>query len=217
MFFDSSELKIIHLSHQENSIWKFDKLDTIKSKIKSHLHTKQTTCCYCYRSFKDEFNMVIDIEHILPSSIFRENTFDLKNLSLACKRCNMRIKKDRIDFLTGNLLKIANYLESKPNLERYINKCDRIRKDISKFDQILYNSKNYLFIHPLLDTSTDHIRYFNLQIDSKSIVMYVPKSHKGEFSINFFELHKFKTQELNIIQSLNDPDNISIFNIPNLI
>ncbi|MDC5463720.1 HNH endonuclease [Acinetobacter baumannii] len=214
MDFNESDLLAIQKAHSEDSLWSSDILKGVKEKIKSQLLEECTHCCYCRRPFKSEFKMVIDIEHILPSSIFRELAFDKRNLSLSCKRCNMVIKKDRLDFLNGNLEKIGNYLKGKSKLSRYVGQCPRI-KNIAKLNRIIYSSFNYKFIHPILDLYANHLDYMNIQINDESLVVYVPKTNKGVYTKDFFLLSEFQTRDLNVnIQSLYDPENISGYDIP---
>lgn len=217
MNFDESDILAISQAHTEKQLWSSSSLKDVKDKIKTHLLSKCTHCCYCRRPFKSEFKMVIDIEHILPSSIFRELAFELNNLSLSCKRCNMLIKKDRLDFLNGNLIKVGEYLKNKEHLSRYINQCTKLG-NITTLNRIIYSSFNYKFIHPVLDDYSQHLEYLSLQINDKSAVIYIPKSNKGNYAKIFFELSDFQTRDLNItIQSLHDPDNISEYIIPSML
>lgn len=216
MNFDESDIIAINQAHTEKNLWYSNNLQTVKRKLKDYLLTICNCCCYCRRSFQGEFRMVIDIEHILPSSIFRELTFDLNNLSLCCKRCNMLIKKDNIDFVKGNLSKITDYLVEQDNLFRYISLCEKIG-DIKKFYRIIYSSSNYKFIHPLLDDYSQHLDYLNIQINNNRFLMYIPKSDKGNYTKDFFALSEFQTRDWNTIQSLSDPENISDFSIPLLL
>lgn len=216
MDFDKSDILDIDLAHTEINIWYSERVKNVKRKIKDYLLTTCKHCCYCLRPFIGEFRMVIDIEHILPSSIFRELTFDFNNLSLSCKRCNMRIKKDNIDFVDGNLLKITEYLKSKEHLSRYINLCDR-GININKLKRVIYSSANYKFIHPSLDDYSQHLEYINIQINNKSLVIYNPKSSKGIYTKDFFELNEFQVRDLNIIQFLPDPENLSDYKIPSIL
>lgn len=185
MNFNESDLLAIQKAHSEDSLWSSDSLKDVKEKIKSHLLEVCTHCCYCRRPFKGEFKMVIDIEHILPSSIFRELAFDKNNLSLSCKRCNMSIKKDRLDFLNGNLEKVGNYLKGKSKLSRYVEQCTRIGS-IANLNRIIYSSFNYKFIHPVLDQYSNHLDYMSFQINDKSLVVYIPKTDKGVYTKDFF-------------------------------
>lgn len=102
-------------------------IEAIKRRIKDfHLNLNGHVCCYCQRDLAGEFQMVIDVEHILPSSKFKGLTFEIWNLSSSCKRCNMLIKRDHIDFLNAiepNFFKSEHYDFVHPNfdeVERYI-------------------------------------------------------------------------------------------------
>lgn len=64
--------------------------------------------------------MVIDVEHILPSSLFKMFTFKIWNTSASCKRCNMNIKNDNVDFIDfaqTNKLSKEYYKIAHPNFE----------------------------------------------------------------------------------------------------
>lgn len=221
MNFSKEEFSLIHSAHEKKSIWSVEKgkkdvLKPIKDKIKEHLLSHCTHCCYCRRSLRGEFKMVIDIEHILPCSIFRELAFDLDNLSLACKRCNMAIKKDRLDFLTGRLFKLGEYLKQKEHLERYINGC-RSFKDIYSFHRLLQHSPNYKFIHPIIDKYSEHLTRISFEINDQSLVMYTPITPKGSYTKKFFELNEFEVKDFNNIQNIPDKENISDFLISGVI
>ena len=94
------------------------------------------------------------------------------------------IKKDKIDFVDGNLSKITDYLIEKEHLSRYIGLCDR-GGDIKKIHRIIYSSSNYKFIHPLLDDYSQHLDYLNFQINNNRFLMYIPKSDKGAYTKSF--------------------------------
>lgn len=216
MTFDESDITAIDLAHKEPEVWYSKNLENVKTKIKDYLLTTCTHCCYCLRPFIGEFRMVIDIEHILPSSIFRELTFDLNNLSLSCKRCNMKIKKDRVDFLNGNLLKITQYLQSKEKLFRYIEMCERGIK-INTLTKFIYSSNSYKFIHPSLDDYSQHLGYLSIQINNKNFSIYSPKTDKGVYTKDFFKLSELEAKDLNVIQLLPEQDNLSEYNIPPIV
>ncbi|MFS9772376.1 hypothetical protein U0Y97_16320 [Enterobacter chuandaensis] len=143
--------------------WKEDCLSELKKRIKEHLKTRQRhVCCYCLRSLHGEFNFVIDIEHILPKHKYHQFMFTLDNLAASCKRCNMKMKGRRIDF-------IADQFKDHPNP---------------------FASENYLFIHPNSDHFEDHIAYTHSQIGREITVFYnvINNSAKGSFSYEFFRL-----------------------------
>ncbi|MEB1055683.1 HNH endonuclease [Citrobacter portucalensis] len=189
-FFTCEEKEIIsecilngHLS------WGDEKIKDLKAKIKEELKTRQrNVCCYCLRSFHGEFNYVIDIEHILPKHKFVNRMFDLDNLAASCKRCNMKIKGRRVDFLS----------------------------DTFHDDNEIYSKDDYLFIHPNLDVFESHISYTHNQKGRDIIVRYdvLDNSNKGIFSHNFFKLEKLSVHTYNVAQGiysdedewLGDPD-----------
>ena len=174
MNFTEEDLEIIAKYHAEQiSNWDDEELKVLKSKIKEHLKTNfNEQCCYCKRGFEDEFNMVIDIEHILPKSKFRALTFDIKNLNLSCKRCNMKIKKERIDFLVDKI-------------NAYTNR---------------YNPNNYLLIHPNLDIYKENLNFINFTLDDEKFIKYIPLSAKGKFNYKYFYLDKIERSTFNLVQ-----------------
>ncbi|MEP4546982.1 MAG: HNH endonuclease [Saccharospirillum sp.] len=138
-------------------------LKKVKDKIKDFSIIKTNErCCYCGRNVKGEFRMVLDIEHILPKSLYLRYMFTMKNLSVACKRCNMSIKKNRVDFLEDSIV-----LTSK-----------------------VFKSKHYKFIHPNLDKFDAHLLLAGIQLGKNMIVKYhvVKDSDKGKFNYAYFKL-----------------------------
>ncbi|WP_156516966.1 HNH endonuclease [Delftia sp. GW456-R20] len=80
--------------------WKYADAESIRKKIHSfHYDLTEQKCCYCQKNMLGEFKLDIDPEHILPSSKFKSLSYTIWNLSVACKRCNMMIKKARVDFI----------------------------------------------------------------------------------------------------------------------
>jgi uncharacterized protein (TIGR02646 family) len=143
MNFNSTEKEIIqkYLS-KEILDWSDDELKPIRDKIKHTLKVFwQEQCCYCNRGMEDEFDMIIDIEHILPKSKFRDLTFNYMNLSLSCKRCNMKIKKEKIDFIIDILTAKIDFTDK----------------------------TNYKFIHPNFDVYKANMHYVNATLDDKNL------------------------------------------------
>ncbi|EID4391957.1 HNH endonuclease [Vibrio vulnificus] len=139
------------------------RLDSVKRKIKdlSMLKTYDN-CCYCGRNIHGEFRMVLDIEHILPKSLCLKHMFTMKNLSVSCKRCNMNIKKNRIDFLNVDIVTASRS----------------------------FKSKHYKFIHPNVDNYDAHLLLNCIQRGRAIIKKYsvVNESSKGYFNYNYFQL-----------------------------
>ncbi|MCX2474643.1 hypothetical protein OQZ33_09915 [Pedobacter sp. MC2016-05] len=160
---------------QGGKIWENEILVDIKRRIKVHYLTiTDEQCCYCRRDMTDEFNMVIDIEHVLPKSLYGNFMFRLFNLSVSCKRCNMRIKGNNIDFLLD-----AEGVQ--------LNAQDRLQ---------------YLISHPNLDEYFENIEYLVNTRNNKKSVKYIKLSEKGIYTYNYFELEKLEVDTLNKAQGI---------------
>lgn len=127
--YSSIERNAIAVAMGSDKPWdaKGNDIEGVKRRIKDfHLALNGHVCCYCQRDLTGEFQMVIDAEHILPSSKFKDLTFEIWNLSASCKRCNMLIKREHIDFVNldePNFFRSQHYDFVHPNLdeiERYI-------------------------------------------------------------------------------------------------
>lgn len=156
-------------------IWENALLKDFKRKIKDYNRYLQSEqCCYCRRSLADEFNMVIDIEHVLPKSQFRDYMFETFNLSVSCKRCNMEIKREDVSFITDKTQLLAD-----PK-----------------------NTELYKFIHPNLDTYSSHINYISVTKDTRTIIKYVAidNSAKAKFTYEYFSLEEIERAALNQAQ-----------------
>src|SRR5690554_1627034 len=155
-------------------IWDNPLIKPFKRKVKDHFRSIKNECCYCKKNFTGEFNMVIDIEHILPKSRFEDLMFTVFNLNIACKRCNMNVKKEKVDFLIDLALTRANPQD--PSL--------------------------YKFIHPNFDIDDQHVNYiFNIDNQKKVIkVIVVGESNKGKFTYDYFRLNELEIDTLNQAQ-----------------
>ncbi|EJM0964737.1 MULTISPECIES: HNH endonuclease [Klebsiella pneumoniae complex] len=169
--FSLEERRLIALAiEQGHTFWGDSSLEALKRKIKNHLRQKQQECCcYCSRNIDDEFNMVLDIEHVIPKSEIVSEMFELSNLAVSCKRCNMRIKGDDVSFIEGSF-------------EQF------------KASGNFYNSVSYKFIHPNLDRWDGNLNYIVAQVNRRKIVYYqvVGDSSKGQFTKDYFELDKIQ-------------------------
>jgi len=155
---------------QGHTFWSDPSLSDLKRKIKDYLRQRQDECCcYCSRNIDDEFNMVLDIEHIIPKSKIKTEMFEMSNLAVSCKRCNMRIKGEDVSFING---------------------------DFNSFKQggDYYHSGSYKFIHPNLDSWDDNLIYNVAQQNRRKVVYYqvVDGSAKGIFAKEYFELDKIQ-------------------------
>lgn len=184
MILDQSDITNIQAAiAQGGNIWENKLLEEFKRKIKNYYRGIKDECCYCKKNFLGEFNMVIDIEHILPKSKFNDLMFAIYNLNIACKRCNMNIKRERTDYLLDISLAKANPQDS----------------------------KLYKFIHPNLDLYHNHLKYFCNIRDQKKAIKYtiVTGSSKGQFTYDYFKLQDLEIDSLNQAQGLKEQIQLS--------
>lgn len=124
--------------------------------------------------------MVLDIEHILPKSKFENCIFDLDNLAISCKKCNMQEKRERLDFLTVDLL--TKYK----------------RNEKSNY----FKKENYKFIHPNLDEYFLHMDLVYEQINQTKLRKYYGKTPKGKFTYKYFNLKDLEIKSSNEAQGV---------------
>lgn len=166
--------------------WDLKEFAKIKSRIKDHYRKLQSQqCCYCRKNFHGEFNMVIDVEHILPKSHpkFVKYMYEPFNFSAACKRCNMFIKKNDISFL----------------------------EDVDETEKTPRSSSNYKFIHPNLDKYFEHLAYDVSMRNDKKLIKYTPmnSSSKGSYTYTYFKLHQLEIDSINENQGVSESPLIS--------
>ena len=170
--------KAIEISEETGvKLWDQDILKPVKKKIKSSFRgLLGERCCYCCKNTFGEFNMVLDIEHILPKAHFKQFEFSPFNLSVACKRCNMNIKGEDRTFLKDQTI-------AKENPE---------------------DEGNYKFIHPNFNDYFQHIQYIVSIINDKKLIKYsvIGDSEKGKFTKEYFELEKLEVDSFNEAQGV---------------
>ncbi|MEJ5092625.1 HNH endonuclease [Sphingobacterium faecium] len=166
---------------QGGKIWSNVLLNDVKTKIKNHYFLVQfPRCCYCSRLFVGEFRMVVDIEHILPQSQFGSERFVPDNLNIACKRCNMEIKKADLSFIV----------------------------DIVAMGTDYYNSIHYKIVHPNLDIYDNHLVRKEYRTNNFALVKYSwSNNDKGLFTYKYFKLNELEIDALNNAQGLPGQNN----------
>lgn len=111
---------------------------------------------------------MIDREHILPKSKpeYKDYTFALWNLAVACKRCNMQFKGRKTVFIR-----------------------DPVGPSFPS------EAADYLFIHPNFDEWEHHLSRVVIQQDRAVLVHYTVRqgSVKGEYTLGFFALRDLET------------------------
>lgn len=156
--------------------WKNNNLNPIKRKIKDHKRNcTYDLCCYCQRDITSEFNMVLDIEHIIPKGARVKHMFTMKNLSVSCKKCNMNIKNEDMSFLID---------------------------DLENLPSNIFKSRYYKFIHPNLDNVFAHLERMVVQQGRTRLVKYhfPTNSDKGKYTYKYFKLKEFEIEKANEAQ-----------------
>jgi hypothetical protein len=176
IFDDQDNVNIAAAIAAGGNVWKNTLLNDVKVKIKDYyVDNNLPKCCYCSRLLVDEFRMVYDIEHILPQSKYSDLRFQEQNLNVACKRCNMEIKKARLDFIEDEAVMGTDY----------------------------YQSRHYKFIHPNIDKYDDHLKIVSGRNGNVVFNKYVILSkEKGQFTYEYFELKEFEINNLNEAQGI---------------
>lgn len=172
-FTDNEKRLIKNLSIKDG--WNHEDAKPLKKKITKHLKDRHAVvqCCYCRRDLHMGHGLIIDPEHVLPKGKFPQYAFEMKNLSLSCKRCNMGIKGEKTSFYLGA-----------------INAADPFLSD------------HYSFIHPNFDVVKDHLKIRVLQEDDDLLIKYtiVDGSLKGTNAYRFFELEKIEINTFDDVQ-----------------
>lgn len=175
------ERKAIKIAEKTDNPWNHkllpqpsrDLVKSAKTKIRDfHLDRTQKSCCYCGRSLRDA-EIETDREHIIPKKDKKALSYNLFNLSVSCKRCNMSYKNDLTDHIVD---------------------FDTIEHDI-------FNPARYKIPHPNIDTYEDHIFRFSLQFGRNEITTYKRKSEKGHFLYNFVNLRELCIIQLDLAQT----------------
>lgn len=156
-----------------------DHLAAIKNKLRAfHMQRQDNDCAYCKVSLAGRAGVSIDREHILPKGKYTAYTYEAFNLSVACKRCNMDIKKERCDFL-------ANASDG----------------------QHLQASENYLIVHPNFDDWYKHLCIESVRIGRVRIFKYLVngKSTKAVYTYSYFKLQDLEEDTFDQAQGLPRP------------
>ncbi|WP_276131623.1 HNH endonuclease domain-containing protein [Polluticoccus soli] len=175
---DESDLILIKEAiNNGGKIWENEVIEPVKKKIKAFFRQAlNEQCCYCRRDTTDEFNMVLDIEHILPKSVFNHFMFSPFNLSISCKRCNMEIKKEDTSFLF----------------------------DVTLAKEQHDDSSNYQFLHPNFDVYAHHINVEIYRYGESRLIKYVVLSNslKGIYTKEYFKLDLLERDSFDSAQGL---------------
>jgi hypothetical protein len=157
--------------------WDDDEAAEIRGKIRSFLFRNSPVfCCYCGDSMFGWHKMAIDTEHILPKAkaSYKRYSFELKNLNLSCKRCNMGIKRSDDSFYSGGDVEDP------------------------------FKSEYYSIVHPNLDQMEEHLELLKVQRNRKFLVRYtvVNGSTKGATTRRYFRLEDLEIDLISRAQGL---------------
>lgn len=161
-----------------------DAIMSVKQKVRDlQMARHGDRCCYCRKNLHGGGHFVIDREHVLPKSraAFKQLAYEVWNLGIACKRCNMQYKGIKIDFV--------------------IDPADMAA---------LQTSKNYRLIHPNYDCYKDHIRIVCYQDDDITVVKYTKLgSEKGDYTYDYFNLRELEVGSFDAAQGAPQFDDLS--------
>ncbi len=183
-FKEEDKKNITKARDEGGKVWENELVADLKHRIKEHfLADLEECCCYCRKNIHSEFKFVLDIEHILPKSKYDDLMFELFNLSVSCKRCNMLIKRDNVSF-------IVNEVQLRENFE---------------------NQEMYAFVHPNLDNYYEHLNLVHIQFNQHRIIKYfvVEKSSKGKFAYDFLKLSDLEMDSYDKAQGIKTPQELS--------
>ncbi|UWQ53032.1 HNH endonuclease [Leisingera caerulea] len=178
------EQRAVAWALQQNNSWEADRLPNkglsdeekafkaaikgLKKRLKDfHLARQKNCCCYCSHSFQNR-PIEQDREHIIPKSKHPELTFSVENLAVACKTCNMSVKKAKTSHLRG----FRHGGLRNPN--RIGDPC------------------NYNIPHPNVHNWLDHLRYEFRQSGREVVCHYSAKTTRGRFAYYFFKLDELE-------------------------
>ncbi|SFD01084.1 HNH endonuclease [Collimonas sp. OK412] len=182
--YTQQEQALIAQALAEAKPWNAPCAAPLKTRIYAyHKDLQKEMCCYCLRNHIGEFKLVIDTEHILPKEKYRPHMFEIWNLSVSCKRCNMKVKGQRIDFL-----------------------ADATFASVGTQDNSAYH-----FVHPNLDEVRQHLSRVALEVDGERLVSYVVKgnSAKGTFHVDYFRLRELEIATFDAAQIEGAEENAS--------
>lgn len=190
--FTASEEAAVKLALGTEKPWKHDAVELaqvkdtligLKKRIREfHLQRQNSKCCYCRMNLHGGGDFIIDREHVVPKEKFKDLTYVISNLSVACKRCNMQLKKGDISFLVDH---------------------NTILHKHSAADQ-------YLFIHPNYEKYSSFIKKLSYEVDDYTYVKYTKVDHpKADYTYSYFDLRALEINNFDQGQGIATTDNTS--------
>jgi len=151
---------------------------SVKAKIRDyHLARHGSKCCYCRINLYGGGPFMTDREHVLPKSIadYKPLIYTIWNLGIACKRCNMEYKKNKVDFVVT-----------------------------ADDPALLTNGDNYRLVHPNFDLYTEHLSRSAMEEDDAVLVKYtvIAESPKGAYTYQYFNLRGLEIDSFDKAQGI---------------
>lgn len=148
-----------------------------------HLERQGHTCCYCRLSIHGGGHFMIDREHVLPKVLYKPYTFEIWNLSVSCKRCNMELKRERDSFV----------------VDKTVN---------GPFQE----SANYLIVHPNFDEWEAHLGREMIQLNRSVMTKIVVNgnSAKGRYTFDFFKLQDLTKDNFDQVQNPSRTESVDL-------
>lgn len=154
------------LSQEERSFK--SSIKSLKIRLKEfHLKRQDNCCCYCSQNLRNRA-IEQDREHIIPKSKHPELTFAVENLAVACKTCNMSVKKSKTSHLRG------------------------FRHGGLRDPNNIIAACNYNIPHPNIHKWLDHLDYELRQNGREAVCHYTVKTTRGRFAYYFFRLDELE-------------------------
>jgi len=188
--FDFETRKMLRDVMAQDEPWAANEISNLKRQVKELLKQKQgQTCCYCCRDIQGEFNLVLDLEHVLPKSVYPHYIFTPKNIAVSCKRCNMQFKKKDDDFVVDAF--------------KFQGSNGEIR--------ILFDKDAFLLVHPNLENWEDHLSYTHMQHNRQKISFYTIENNspKGQYTYDYFELRSLSINTIGKAQGLKEGEELN--------
>lgn len=190
--FSANEEAAVKIALETEKPWKHDAkeltsikdtLVDLKKRIREfHLERQKSKCCYCRMNLHGGGDFIVDREHIVPKEKFKELTYIISNLSVACKRCNMQLKNRDISFLVDSKTILNNH---------------------SSADQ-------YFFIHPNYEKYSEFIKKLSFEIDDNTYIKYTLEDHpKAIYTYDYFDLRALEVDNFDKGQGIIIADNAS--------
>jgi len=153
-------------------------ISSAKAKIRDyHLARHGSKCCYCRINLYGGGPFMTDREHVLPKSIadYKPLSYTMWNLGIACKRCNIEYKKNKVDFVVT-----------------------------VGVPALLTNGENYRLVHPNFDLYTEHLSRSAMEAEDAVLVKYtvIAGSPKGAYTYEYFNLRGLEVDSFDKVQGI---------------